>query len=176
MSAISLLDRTTATVSQGDGIKELPAVLLTPEEAALLGEYASWLSKSRLSAKLFCNDCGPQHEVEVYIDPQKIGIICQHRMVFYEGPVPVVETLHPDAGTPITVVRVVVPETKIQTADAYLLRRYQKFVLKHGFKEALWCLKCEDEGEASGMRAYVTASSIALICRCQMRTFVGLTI
>ena len=172
----TILDRTSATVSHGDTAQELPATILTTEDAAMLGEYASWLSRERLSAKLFCADCGTDKEVEVFIDPTKIGIICAHRLLYYEGQVPVCETVHPDAGVSISVIRTIIPEKVMAIADAYLVRRYQKFLRTHGFKEALWCLKCEDEGNSSGLRAYVQPAEMAFLCRCASRVHKGLTI
>ena len=155
---------------------ELPATILTAEDAALLGEYESWLSRERLIRKLYCTDCGTGDEMQAFVQPWQIGLICQHRMLFYEGSVSVVETVHPQAGEGLTVVRVVVPEVPIGTADAYMLRRYQKFLRHYWLQEALWCLQCEDEEQPSGLKAYVTVSEMALICRCQARIHRGLTL
>ncbi|KKW05440.1 MAG: hypothetical protein UY40_C0020G0017 [candidate division CPR1 bacterium GW2011_GWC1_49_13] len=95
----TIADVFSADVTTSDGAtSRLKGIRLSAEEAALLGEYASWLSRERLMPKLFCRECGPDCEVEVNIDPTVIGIICDHQMLFYEGPVPVVETLHPEQG------------------------------------------------------------------------------
>lgn len=177
ISGKSITDTTIATLDTVDGPKQLPAVVLSAGEAALLGEYASWCSRERLSPKLFCRDCGPESEVEVFIDPHKIGIICAHRMLYYEGPVPVVRTDHREEGEAlIAPVRVVIPEVPLAIADAYMLRSYQKFLVAHGLQEAMWCLTCEDEGEPSGMRAYVRVDEIALLCRHRNLVHRGLTV
>lgn len=151
---------------------ELPAIELSATEAAILGQYASWLSKERLMGKLTCPACDA--EVEVYVDNTKIGIVCAHRMLYYEGPVPCVETIHPEStGHGLTLLGPV-PDRPISTTDAHLLRQYKKFLLAHGLKESLWCLRCEDEGREVGLRAYVTNSDIGFLCRCANRTHKGL--
>ena len=165
---------TKATVTTQTGVPvELPAVELTPDEAMLLGRYATWMSAWQLIAKLYCRDCGPAHEVEVFIDRDKIGIICQHRMLWYQGPVPVVLTTHPEA--PALLVPVFFPtEVTLDLMSAGLLHDYDAFCRKHGLREALWCMACEEQGEASGVRPSITATTIELMCRCTRRTHRGL--
>lgn len=177
ISGKTALDFSTASVSRKGGTSvQVKAVLLSPEEAALLGEYASWCSRERLMPKLFCRDCGPECEVEVNIDPHTIGIFCNHRMIWYEGPIPLVETHHPDAGESLTVVRVIVPEVPMAQADAFMLRRYRKLLDAYGLQEAIWCLSCEGEGQAAGVKAYVRPDRISFMCRCKHRTYAGLTL
>lgn len=157
----------------GDAV-ELPAVPLTAEDARVVGAYCSWLSRMRLIGKLQCVTCGPDPEVEVYVDDTRIGIVCPHRMLYYEGPVPVVQTPYrPDPPSALLLIGVV-PTVPISVGDAHLLRQYKKFLLAHGLKEALHCLRCEEQERESGMRAYVTATEIGMICRCANRTHRGL--
>lgn len=153
---------------------ELPAIELTADDARVVGEYCSWLSKARLIGTLQCVACGPDPEVEVYVDDTRIGIVCPHRMLYYEGPVPVVKTVHPPDPATDLVMLFSVPEVPISNMDAQILRRYKTFLMTHGLREALHCLKCEEHERESGMRAYVTASEIGLLCRCANRTRKGL--
>lgn len=153
---------------------EIPAVPLTTEDVAVVGAYCSWLSRERLIGTLQCVTCGQDAQVEVYVDDTKIGIACPHRMLYYEGLVPVVKTVHPpDPAEELLIARFSVPEVPISHMDAQILRQYKTFLLTYGFKEALHCLQCEEHDRESGMRAYVTASDIGVICRCAIRTRKG---
>src|SRR3990167_5777192 len=88
--------RAVLTTPTGEPV-DLPASILTAEDATLLGEYESWLSRARLIRALSCRDCGPQQAVQVFVEPTRIGLICGHRMWYYEGPVPLVLTEPPEA-------------------------------------------------------------------------------
>lgn len=171
-------DMTIGTITLSDGsVHTHPVVLLSPEDAALVGEYQSWLSRARLDRKLWCRECGLQQEVQIAIKPHQIGFVCDHRMLFYQGPVPVVETNHPHAGESlIAPYRVVIPDTPITPSDAFMLRRWDTLCRAYGFREALWCLTCEDEGNASGIRPDVGPTHYALLCRCQRRIHTGLAV
>lgn len=172
------VDVVRADVRKPDGtMARLHGVRLSAEDAALLGEYASWFSRERLSPKLFCRECGPDCEVEVNIDPSVIGIICGHRMLFYDGPVPVVETHHREAGeTLIAPQRVVIPEVPLSAVDAHMIRRYDKFCRIYGLREAMWCGVCEDEGNPAGLRSEVTALRVSHLCRHAHRVYTGVTV
>lgn len=168
---------TTFVSKRGATAQRLHGIRLSADEAALLGEYASWCSRERLSPKLFCRDCGPYCEVEVHIDPTMIGIICGHRMLFYEGPVPVVETHHPHAGEMlIRPERIVIPEVQLSAVDAHLIRRYDRFCRIYGLREAMWCGVCEDEGTPAGLRSEVTVMRVSHMCRHANRVYSGMTI
>lgn len=171
------LDTAKVTVTQPDGtVTERQGVRLSAEEAALLGEYASWCSRERLMPKIVCRTCGPDHEVEVNIDPHVIGIICGHRMLFYEGHVPVVETHHLEAGeTLIAPERFMIPEVPISAVDAHMIRRYDKFCRLYGLREAMWCGVCEDEGNPGGLRSEVNALRVSHLCRHAHRVYTGIT-
>lgn len=170
------LDTTVATQIHPDGtVATLPTTVLTPIEAALLGEYETWLSRERLVRKLFCRTCGPDREVEVFVEPDTIGLTCGHRLLYAPGPIPVQHVTHPDLGEPlIHVPAVAIPDTPIAVADAYLLRRYQAFCRTYGLQEALWCLQCEDAGDPSGCTAFVQVDNMVILCRCQRRIFHGI--
>lgn len=171
-------DHVLSTLTQEDGSTvTLPTTVLTAEDAALLGEYESWLSRERLRRTLFCVDCGRGDEVQVFVEPTQIGIVCAHRMLFYQGPVPVRLTDHPEHGeSVIAPVRVTVPEVPIAPADVHMLRRYRTFLRTYALQEALWCLCCEDEGNAPGCKAFVRPDGIAVLCRCTHRVFAGLVV
>jgi hypothetical protein len=67
-------------------------------------------------------------------------------------------------------------ERQFSQHDAELLREYKKdFLAKHGYKERLWCQRCEDAGEHSGVRAFVTEQRIGMTCRCSNRVYNGMT-
>lgn len=172
----ALLDTTTATVDTPEGQHEVPGVLLSADDAALIGEVESWLSAHRLYRKLWCRECGPDVEVEAHVTPEGIGFVCQHRVLFYQGLVPVVLTNHPHAGETIAVTRFTVPEVPLLMADAFMQRKWDKFLKAFGLREALWCLQCEDEGNASGTRVMVNAQEVTILCRHAHRVFRGLTL
>ena len=60
-------------------------------------------------------------------------------------------------------------------ADAELLRKYRKFLVKYKLREALYCTHCEDAGRLPGLRASVTDSKIDFECRCTVRRYRGQT-
>lgn len=60
-------------------------------------------------------------------------------------------------------------------ADAELLRRYKRFMLKHGLVESLWCQMCEALDQPEGLRASVMDDRIDLECRCTVRRYRGQT-
>lgn len=60
-------------------------------------------------------------------------------------------------------------------SDAELLRRYKKFLLAHGLKEALYCAVCEAADRPSGLRASVLDGRIDFACRCTVRRYRGQT-
>lgn len=67
-------------------------------------------------------------------------------------------------------------KTEILTdADAALLREYKRFLMKHGMRESLWCMTCEEHGRPPGLKAYVTDSKIDFECRCTVRRYRGQT-
>ena len=171
-------DFSPADVTKSDGTSaRLQGIRLSDEEGALLGEYASWLSRERLHPKLFCRDCGPDCEVEVNIDRTCIGIICNHRMLFYDGHVPVRETHHPEAGEMlISPERMFIPEVPLSAVDAHTIRRYDKFCRLYGLREAMWCGVCEDEGNPAGLRSEVGPLRVSHLCRHAHRVYTGVTV
>jgi hypothetical protein len=67
-------------------------------------------------------------------------------------------------------------ERQFSQHDAEMLRQYKKeFLARHGYKERLWCLKCEENGEHSGVRAFVRENKIGMTCRCASRVYHGMT-
>ena len=60
-------------------------------------------------------------------------------------------------------------------ADAALLREYKRFLMKHGMRESLWCMRCEEHGRPPGLKAYVTDGKIDFECRCTVRRYRGQT-
>jgi hypothetical protein len=70
---------------------------------------------------------------------------------------------------------VVMREQTIAQGDAELLRRYKKFLLKYGMKEALWCVRCAADGRPDGLRASVMDDKIEMACRCTVRRYRGQT-
>lgn len=60
-------------------------------------------------------------------------------------------------------------------SDAELLRKYKKFLLAHRMKESLWCVKCEERGDPSGLLASVMDDRIEFLCRCTARRYRGQT-
>lgn len=69
----------------------------------------------------------------------------------------------------------VMREKILAQGDAELLRKYKKFLIKYGLKEALYCQKCSVAGRDEGLRAFVTDSRIGMICRCTARHYNGAT-
>ena len=60
-------------------------------------------------------------------------------------------------------------------ADAELLRKYKKLLVKYHLREKLWCRKCEEAEDHPGLRASVTDSAIDFACRCTVRRYRGQT-
>lgn len=170
------LDTSIATLDTPTGQTTVPAVLLSDEEAALIGEVESWLSRHRMHRKLWCRECGPESEVDVFVEPTGIGFTCGHRLLFYQGEVPVTRTHYPHAGESLVVVRVQIPEMPLPIADAFMQRKWDKFLKAYGFREALWCLQCEDEENPSGTRVTVNTQEVSILCRHAHRVYRGLTI
>lgn len=171
MSAI--LDPIAIRTTPDGNVTTLQTAWLSEADAVLLGEYESWLSQEKLCRKLYCRDCGPGLEVEALVEPTQIGIACAHRLLLFEGPVPMRLTNHADLGEPVLIERIVIPDVVLPKADAFMLMRYRGFLLRYALQEGLWCLKCEDEGNPSGLKAYVRADNMVLLCRCQRRIFNG---
>ncbi len=69
----------------------------------------------------------------------------------------------------------VMRDKQIAQGDAELLRKYKKFLLKHGLKESLWCAVCAEAGRSDGLRASVMDDKIDLACRCTVRRYRGQT-
>lgn len=66
--------------------------------------------------------------------------------------------------------------TEILTGDdARLLRDYRRFLIRHGYKEALYCDRCWERNLARGTEAFVTPERIAIKCRCRLTYFQGQT-
>ena len=68
-----------------------------------------------------------------------------------------------------------VPTIVLSSEEAALLRLYKKFLLRHGFREALYCNKCFEGSRADGTRAHVTDSQVMVKCRCRMLFHQGQT-
>ena len=163
-----------AIQTQPDGtVRTLQTVFLSAVDAALLGEYESWLSRERLYRKLQCRTCGRDCDVEAIVEPTQVGIACAHRLLLFQGHVPMRLTDYVHAGEPVVVVRLLVPDVPMAVADVYMLQRYKTFLNHYHLQEALWCLKCEDEGASSGVKAFVTVDSVVVQCRCQRRISSG---
>lgn len=64
----------------------------------------------------------------------------------------------------------------LMAADADLLRRYKRLLLKYGLIESLWCVPCEHEGREPGLRASVMDDKIDFECRCTVRRYRGQTL
>lgn len=77
--------------------------------------------------------------------------------------------LGPD-GQPATV-----PTIRLSTEEAELLRKYKKFLLNRGLREALYCNTCFEGNQSDGCEAHVTDGNILIRCRCTVRLFMGLT-
>lgn len=61
--------------------------------------------------------------------------------------------------------------------DAELLRRYKKFLSRHGLREALFCNSCWDTHSlADGCEAHVTNHDILIRCRCTQRFYRGMSV
>lgn len=65
------------------------------------------------------------------------------------------------------------PQRRLTDAEAAMLRAYKKILQRYGYKEALWCQTCEDDGDSAGCRAYVTDSTIEILCRHRKLYFRG---
>lgn len=67
-------------------------------------------------------------------------------------------------------------DRQFSQSDAELLRHYKAtFLVRHGYKEKLWCQKCSEIGQEEGVRAFVTDQKIGMTCRCSARHYNGQT-
>ena len=67
------------------------------------------------------------------------------------------------------------PTRLLSSEDAELLRRYKKFLVAHGLREALYCDTCWDRQLSDGCKAFVTNEQIVIECRCAVRYHRGAT-
>lgn len=67
------------------------------------------------------------------------------------------------------------PTEILTTEEAELLRKYKKFLSRHGYREALYCDKCWGGNREDGCKAFVTGQQIGILCRCRMTFFQGST-
>lgn len=66
------------------------------------------------------------------------------------------------------------PTVILSQEEADLLRRYKKFLLKRGLREALYCTSCWNGNLADGIsEAFVTDAQILLKCNHRMLFFQG---
>lgn len=63
----------------------------------------------------------------------------------------------------------------LSDTDAELLRRYKRFLMKHGLVESLWCQMCAALEQPEGLRASVMDGAIDMECRCTVRRHRGQT-
>lgn len=63
----------------------------------------------------------------------------------------------------------------LSQTDAEMLRNYKKFLQKYGMRESLYCMKCDEQGLLSGLRASVMDDKIDFECRCTVRRYRGQT-
>jgi hypothetical protein len=68
-----------------------------------------------------------------------------------------------------------IPVRSLDTEDAEILRKYKKFLARHGLREALFCNNCWDGNVHDGCEAFVTDNEIVIRCRCALRVYRGLT-
>ena len=94
MAKIIENDKTTGTVDLYDafgnkiGEEQKPTVILTVDEARTLRAYKNFLLKYGLREALYCNTCGMSTTADgmrSFVRPNQIGMICRHRMLFYQG-------------------------------------------------------------------------------------------
>ena len=168
------MDVGTITLPTGE-THDVTITTLSQTEAHIVGAYQSWLGRAHLDRQVWCKTCGRDEEMQIAIEPNRIGLICGHRILMYEGPVPVVETM-PLPSVDIVPVRIVVPEQPIDPVDAFLLRQWDRFCETHGLQEALFCQVCEAEGQSPGIRPDVSGTHYTLECRCAKRVHTGLAI
>ncbi len=68
------------------------------------------------------------------------------------------------------------PALTLTHDDALLLRSYKKFLLHHGYREALYCTRCFESSRSDGLEAYVTDHKILFRCRCRSLLYEGATL
>ena len=58
---------------------------------------------------------------------------------------------------------------RLSDPQADLLRRMKVFLGRHGYREGLFCNRCDASGVPSGTHASVTDRQIRVTCRCTTR-------
>jgi hypothetical protein len=69
----------------------------------------------------------------------------------------------------------VVRQYELSHEEAVLLRDYKKFLVRRGYKEAVYCRNCWDNRLSDGTKFVVTDGHIAIQCRCRFMFFQGPT-
>ena len=67
------------------------------------------------------------------------------------------------------------PTIVISHEDAKLLRAYKKWLLRNGYREALYCNQCYSANRSDGLEAYVTDERMLFKCRCRAQYYQGAT-
>lgn len=83
-------DKTTATIYAPDGTQaNLPTLVMTAEDAALLRSYKQWLLRNGYKEALYCSRCWESnlaHGTEAFVTTDRIGIRCRCRFTYFQGP------------------------------------------------------------------------------------------
>jgi len=68
------------------------------------------------------------------------------------------------------------PTLMLSLEDAKLLREYKKWLLRNGYREALYCTRCFESNRQDGLHAFVTDQRILFKCRCRSLLYEGQTL
>ena len=68
------------------------------------------------------------------------------------------------------------PTVLLSMEDAKLLREYKKWLLRNGYREALYCNACYAANRSDGLEAYVTPDQMLFKCRCRALYYKGQTL
>ena len=173
----SLLDRTIGHLVATDGsLLECQATILSADTAALIRAYFTWTLKNQLEPELLCANCfdhSRESKAQYNISDEKIIIVCQCSVRYFEGYSLPPSVMQPSLSAPVDASGPIYMRLSMDAAR--LLRNYKKVLLALGMKEALRCNACYElhGANSDGCDASVTDASIRIDCRCTKRRFIG---
>jgi hypothetical protein len=164
--------------ANGQPIRHVPTVLLTPHQARLVRAYTALLAQADLEQELFCGVCGHAARAdmaEVVVTASRVAISCGCRLFHFVGPSPAEPVTFAAAALPPGAHRTL-PCVILTDDAAQLLRDWRALLARLHFREGLRCGHCYTANRDDGTRASVTSRGITIDCRCRRRVHSGSTI
>lgn len=152
---------------------ETPTFLLSRDEACVLRDYVIWLEYRQMRVKLWCKACWDKSNdpTEIDINPNAIGVMCEHQLVIYIGDLPRITRQYENSDLVWApkheglLIANEVPTVMMSDAESKILRDYKKLLEAFHLLEGMYCNTCWDSSHHDGCRATVTTGAIDILCR-----------